>query len=220
MIIGITGTNSSGKDTVAAILKEEGFDSFSCSDAIREELKKLDFLESRENLIALGNELRETLGMGIWAKKCLRLIIRYVPNREFGSIPKSEAFSIAQNRRFCGSSKPKVFSYASTKATVSSIRHPVEIEELRKASDFVLLAVDAPPKLRYIRKQAREREGDLSSYEDFLASESKEMGGSGANQQIHKCIGQADYALINDGTEDELKVKVLEILGKIAAKGP
>ena len=184
MIIGITGTNSSGKDTVAAILKEVGFESFSCSDAIREELKKLDFLESRENLIALGNELRETLGMGIWAKKCLRLIIRY----------------------------------ASTKATVSSIRHPAEIEELRKASDFVLLAVDAPPKLRYIRKQARAREGDLAPYAEFLASESKEMGGSGANQQIHKCMGQADYTITNDGTEEELKGKVLRVLDKILTK--
>ena len=40
MIIGITGSYASGKDTVASILQEKGFIHYSLSDILREELKK------------------------------------------------------------------------------------------------------------------------------------------------------------------------------------
>lgn len=42
MIIGIAGTNSSGKDSVASILEKGGYRKFSLSDAIRYEVRSRD----------------------------------------------------------------------------------------------------------------------------------------------------------------------------------
>jgi dephospho-CoA kinase len=61
MIIGITGPNASGKDTVADILEEKGFIHYSLSDILREELKKSNKEEIRKNLIKIGNELRKKI---------------------------------------------------------------------------------------------------------------------------------------------------------------
>ena len=62
MIIGLTGKNASGKGEVANYLKSKGFIYYSLSDVIREEATKRGLEHSRENLINLGNELREKFG--------------------------------------------------------------------------------------------------------------------------------------------------------------
>lgn len=62
IIIGLTGRNAAGKTTAGEFLKSKGFESLSLSDAIREEAKKRGLESTRENLIALGNELREQYG--------------------------------------------------------------------------------------------------------------------------------------------------------------
>ena len=59
IIIGFTGRNGSGKTTACEMLGAKGFQYLSLSDAIREEAKRRGLAEERENLIALGNELRE-----------------------------------------------------------------------------------------------------------------------------------------------------------------
>ena len=76
MVIGITGTNSSGKDTVAKFFIEKGFDSFSLSDILREEAKKRGIEENRDNLQGIGNELREKFGTGYLAQETLKKIKR------------------------------------------------------------------------------------------------------------------------------------------------
>lgn len=68
VILGITGKNSSGKDTVAEMLKKKGFLHISLSDMIRTEAKKRSVIDTRENLIALGNELRRQYGSGVLAQ--------------------------------------------------------------------------------------------------------------------------------------------------------
>ena len=64
IIIGLTGRNASGKTTAGQVLATRGFSYLSLSDVIREEAKKRDLPEVRENMIALGNELRERHGPG------------------------------------------------------------------------------------------------------------------------------------------------------------
>ncbi len=59
MIIGLTGKNASGKGETANYLKSKGFVYFSLSDELREEAKEKKIVATRENLIALGNELRK-----------------------------------------------------------------------------------------------------------------------------------------------------------------
>jgi len=62
MIIGLTGKNASGKGEVANYLKTKGFVYYSLSDALREEATELGLDHSRDNLIKLGNELRQKHG--------------------------------------------------------------------------------------------------------------------------------------------------------------
>lgn len=62
MIIGLTGANASGKGEAAEYLRSKGFEYYSLSDILRERAKAKDMEPSRENLIRLGNELREKSG--------------------------------------------------------------------------------------------------------------------------------------------------------------
>jgi dephospho-CoA kinase len=64
MIIGISGTLGSGKDTVAETLKSFGFQHISTADLLREEAKKLGRSVDRETLRKTGNELRTKFGSG------------------------------------------------------------------------------------------------------------------------------------------------------------
>jgi dCMP deaminase len=62
LVIGVTGKNCAGKDSVADILVSEGFERHSLSDAIREELQRRKRPITRESLIEVGNELRRESG--------------------------------------------------------------------------------------------------------------------------------------------------------------
>ena len=74
MILGITGTNGAGKESVAHFLKNSGFVQFSCSDAIRDEARKRGLSLDRDVLIALGNELRAAYGPSILANRVYSMI--------------------------------------------------------------------------------------------------------------------------------------------------
>lgn len=74
MIIGLTGPNAAGKGEVASYLMSRGFAYHSLSDVLREEMEKRNLPPTRENLIALGNELRAAQGAGVLAEiVCKRL---------------------------------------------------------------------------------------------------------------------------------------------------
>jgi dephospho-CoA kinase len=72
MIIGLTGSYCSGKDTVADyIVNSRGFGHFSLSDIIRDAMKEEGIEPTRENLIVFGSNLRYKNGNGVLAKKAL-----------------------------------------------------------------------------------------------------------------------------------------------------
>lgn len=72
MIIGLTGSYASGKDTVAEyIVQTHGFIHYSLSDVIRDLMKEAGIETTRENLISFGTNLREKFGNGILAIKVL-----------------------------------------------------------------------------------------------------------------------------------------------------
>ena len=64
MIIGITGTNASGKGTLVKILEKDGFEHFSVRNFLIEEIQKKGFEINRDNMVNVGNELREKFGPG------------------------------------------------------------------------------------------------------------------------------------------------------------
>ncbi|MGH7156933.1 MAG: AAA family ATPase [Candidatus Saccharimonadales bacterium] len=73
-IIGVGGTNGSGKDTLAQFLADEhGYLFISVSDILREELKKRGLPIERENLRALSAEWRRRYGHGHLIDQALKL---------------------------------------------------------------------------------------------------------------------------------------------------
>lgn len=100
---------------------------------------------------------------------------------------------------------------------IESIRTPGEVDSLRSKGNFVLLAVDAPPELRYQRIVIRNSETDKISFETFLENEKREMYSEDPNKQdLHRCIKQADFVLTNNNSVAGLIRQVSEILDKLA----
>jgi len=67
-LIGLTGTNAAGKGEVAAFFVKKGYSYFSLSDLIREKLREKGMEPNRDNLIKMGNQLREKHGADILAR--------------------------------------------------------------------------------------------------------------------------------------------------------
>ncbi len=182
-IIGLTGRNASGKGTVASFLMKSSFVYHSLSDTLRDELKNRDLEESRENLIKIGNDLRDEGGPGILADLM-------VPN-----------LNSLENH------------------IVDSIRNPIEVNSLRREypnHKFILIAVDATPETRYERLKQRNRFGDSSSWEQFLAQEKLEESSTDPNkQQLLSTIKKADFYIDNSGTILELENSIAEIIDKL-----
>jgi len=74
-LIGLTGKLGAGKDTVADYLvKKKNFKKYGCSDILKEKLKEEGKEASIDNLIELGNGLREKIGPGVLAEMLLEKI--------------------------------------------------------------------------------------------------------------------------------------------------
>lgn len=71
MIIGLTGKNGSGKGEVAKFVQQCGFEYYSLSDIIREEIQKTGKQVTREILIKTGTCLREQGGPAVLAQRTL-----------------------------------------------------------------------------------------------------------------------------------------------------
>lgn len=92
------------------------------------------------------------------------------------------------------------------KVVLDGIRHPGESEWLRRQfKDFYLVAVDAPPDVRWARLsetdvwKGRSRvEFDAVSARDAAAPESW-------GQQVQQCVDQADYLITNDDDLEETR---------------
>jgi len=73
-LIGLTGTNSSGKGEAAAFFEARGYSYFSLSDIIRDELSQEQQDITRDNLIQKGNQLREKHGADILARRVMEKV--------------------------------------------------------------------------------------------------------------------------------------------------
>ncbi len=76
MFLGFTGPNASGKgEAIRYLVENKKFTAFSLSDVLRDEAKKRGLEPVRDNLIAIGNELRAKEGPGVLAKLAVMKII-------------------------------------------------------------------------------------------------------------------------------------------------
>jgi len=98
------------------------------------------------------------------------------------------------------------------RTVIDSIRNPHEVAYLKRQDGFVLVAVDAPPRLRFERARRRGRDESAATLEAFIAKEGEEMGDDPEVQQLHLCRELADVTLVNDGTLDDLHRAIEEAL--------
>lgn len=102
MIIGLTGPSGSGKGTAARFLIRRGFEYHSCSDILRDILKKEGTEETIQALANLGNSIRSEHGAGELAK---RLLQKIADNQEKNTIVDSirnieEVNELRNNKEF------------------------------------------------------------------------------------------------------------------------
>ncbi|MFQ5514259.1 MAG: deaminase [Myxococcota bacterium] len=96
---------------------------------------------------------------------------------------------------------------------IDSIRHPAEVEVLRRAGDFLLLWVEAAPRTRFERSRRRGRPGDASSFAEFELQEQRERGdGEGPAQQLRAVRALADEVVENDGDLEALHERLGRVL--------
>ncbi|MAZ92854.1 MAG: AAA family ATPase [Bacteroidales bacterium] len=96
---------------------------------------------------------------------------------------------------------------------IESIRTPGEIDYLENQGNFLLIAVDADPKIRYDRILIRGSSTDNISYDTFISNEKRELTSTDPNKQnLSACAKRADIKLYNNLTIDDLIKKLTRSL--------
>jgi len=98
-------------------------------------------------------------------------------------------------------------------AVIESVRTTGEVASLRQKGRFVLLAVDADPKVRYERIVLRNSETDKVSFKTFMENEQREsVSDDPGVPNLPACIQLADHVILNNGTIGELYITLSTIL--------
>ena len=94
-------------------------------------------------------------------------------------------------------------------AVIESLRTEGEVDALRAKGNFVLIAVDADPKLRYERIVSRGTGTDKVTFEEFKHQEDREMHATDPTKHNGaRCIEIADYKIMNEGALADLRAEV------------
>jgi len=214
MIIGLTGKNAAGKGEVAAYLKTKGFIYYSLSDVIREEAIKRNLDHSRDNLIKLGNELREKFGASYLAQQINNKIKQQLEkfNKKNSIKIKNQSNNNINNKNNSKNDENKINEL---NFVIDSIRSPFEAKELMKNVNFILVGIDAPIELRFERMKERDRLGDARTVEELRQQEQRENLKSHTNQQLDETFKLAEKVIVNERSLKELHKKIEELLGKL-----
>lgn len=191
-LIGISGTNGSGKDTIGHILADRyNFLFVSMSDFLRQELIRRNVPLERKNAAALSAEWRRQHGLGV----LIDMAVETYNNQ-------------SKTKKYAG-------------LAIAGLRNPGEADRVHELNGIVLW-VDADPKIRYDRIQSnkqnrgqlRAREDD-KTFEQFLLEEKDEMHQSGdeATLSVRSVKQKADIFIRNDiFSIDELTLELAKLL--------
>jgi len=91
---------------------------------------------------------------------------------------------------------------------IDGIRNIEEVETFKKSiKNFILVAIHASPSIRYARLIKRGREDDSINLEDLKRRERREMSWG-----IGNVIAMADMVVVNEGSMEDFRKKIREIL--------
>lgn len=171
-IIGVGGTNGSGKDTVGHMLAERhGWLFVNVSlDLFTPELNRRGLPVDRKHMSDLTTQWRRDDGMGAVVDKSLKFLKEQSQTKEYRGV------------------------------VIGSLRHPGEADRIHELGGKVVWT-DADPKVRYKRIFGRgQGEKDQKSYEEFLAEQEREMRHSGdeATLSIADVKAKADIFIENN----------------------
>ncbi len=195
MLIGIVGLNGSGKDTVAwYLVQHHGYVHRDLGQEIRDELKRRgrNHLD-RNEMIALGNELRQKYSFNYWCKN---------------AIDAAEAANLNPKEK---------------RVVITSIRNPSEADELmRRGGIIVEVFADQRLRFERTIARVKKNQnihGDIQSFDEFGKQEEKELRSDDpAKQQLLRCISMAGHRLDNNGSFKQLYEGIDLLLKKLAAK--
>ena len=186
IIVAVVGLTGSGKTEAVGRFVERGFSRFAYSDAIYEEMQRLGYdISVHDEAIQqrVREGLRKEFGMGVAAD-------RIMPRVE-DAVLRGENVVIES-----------LYSWSEYKKTRE-----------RFGERFKILAVYAPPQLRYARlknRTARPISEDSARSRDYTEIENIEKAGP---------IAMADWMIVNTGTKDEFHRAVDSVIDRALGGG-
>ena len=88
-----------------------------------------------------------------------------------------------------------------------------EIEHFKNNSDVKVIAVHSSPSVRFGRLKGRKRDDAPKTLEEFNARDNRELSWG-----IGNVIATADFLIVNEGSLNEFKGQVREVVGKLLAR--
>lgn len=161
-------------------------------DTVANILEKKGFIH-----ISLSDILREDL------KRQKKLITRKNLVELGAKIRKEQGGAILAERAFSKIQPNK-------KYVITSIGRTEEVHFF-KEKKIKIIYVDAHPKTRFKRIQARKRENDPATFKEFMKLEKQESQGKNLKRNLEKIKKEANIILTNDSTLKDLNKKVEKI---------
>lgn len=186
-IIGIGGTNGSGKDTLGEILAEKhGYKFISLTDMLRAECRERGLPVERENLRMISAEWREKGGLGAPINKVMAA---------YEALPETYAGLVTASLRNPGEAD--------------------RIHEL--GGTVVWVDADPKIRYERVTNADRGRVGeDSKTYEQFLQEEHDEMypkpGASASSLATIEVKKRADVTILNETTREAFEAKIAELV--------
>lgn len=192
--IGVVGQIACGKGVlVDYLIKKLGFQSFSLSSILHDELNKKNIKDfTRKTLQDMGDDLRKRYGDAVLAKKAIRKLK-------------------IDGRRW------KVNHLSSNNIIIEGIRNTGEVEYLKKISNFILIGVKSKREERFKRLLKRAKPWDPKNWQDFMIVDRRDLGvgQKKSGQQVGKCLAYCDYVLTNNKDLSDFQRKVKKLVSKI-----
>jgi len=181
-VVALTGMPGCGKSVVVEVLKKEGYKTIYMGTVVREEMTAQGIPASSKNVRNFATELRKKHGDDIVARRSLDEL------------------------------KKKISRSGNNPVIIEDIKGIAEVEYFRRelGTDFALIAIHVPPKIRFARAQNRAGEWDdktVKDFEEFRWRDKMEM-----RWGLAEAIALADHIVTNDTTQEELIAKVKALI--------